>query len=80
MAGTVFVATDSPAFLGEVRARWPAARVRYRADVMRHESNAAFAKGKGGGGGRRVSNDQKGEQVLQDARSAMWPHHVTSHH
>ena len=44
--------------------RWPAGRVVYRRDVLRHEDNVAFA----GGGGRRKSagNHRKGEEVLLD--------------
>ena len=43
---SVFVATDSPSFLGEVETRWPRGRIRYRTDVLRLESNVAFSGGK----------------------------------
>ena len=65
--GTVFVATDSPSFLAEVRARWlarwPASAFRWR-DVLRAEENVAFSRG---GKGSRSSNARKGEEVLLDA-------------
>ena len=66
---TVFVATDSPSYVAKVEQTWPAGRVRYRRDVLRHEDNVAFA---GGFGRRRASmrsadNYRKGEEVLLDA-------------
>ena len=65
---SVFVATDSPSYLEHVRATWPAGRVRYSSDVLRHESNAAFVSGgrrrNGGKGGD--GNYRKGEEVLLD--------------
>jgi len=57
--GSIFVATDSPSFLQEVILKWPAGRVRYRADVHREEGNVAFTKS-------RTSNYLKGEEVLPD--------------
>jgi hypothetical protein len=57
---SVFVATDSPSFLREVRSTWPG-RVRYREDVLRDEGNAAFRKPAASG------NYRKGEEVLLDA-------------
>lgn len=60
---SVFVATDSPSFLAEVRARWPPGRVRFRHDVLRHERNVAFA---GGSASSRSANYRKGEEVLLD--------------
>lgn len=61
---TVFVATDSPSFLAEVLAKWPAGRVRYRRDVLRLEANAAFAKS---APRSTKGNYRKGEEVLLDA-------------
>ena len=40
--------------------------MRYRADVLRHEANVAFAGGKGGKL-RGAGNYRKGEEVLLDA-------------
>ena len=64
---TVFVATDSPSFLAEVRARWlarwPASAFRWR-DVLRAEENVAFSRR---GKVSRSSNARKGEEVLLDA-------------
>lgn len=68
--GTVFVATDSPAFLAEVKTRWlqrwPGAPFRWREDILRSEANAAFDR-RGVGGGTPPSNARKGEEVLIDA-------------
>ncbi len=58
---TVFVATDSPSFLREVLATWPAGRLVYRRDVLRREGNAAFTSSKAIGEPYR-----KGEEVLLD--------------
>lgn len=67
--GSVFVATDSPAFLAEVRShwveRWPHAPFRWRDDVLRSEANVAFEKA--AASGRGSSNARKGEEVLIDA-------------
>ena len=66
-SGTVFVATDSPAFLASIRERWPASNLKYRTDVLRDERNVAFARGRGGGqGGGSGRGYQKGEDVLLD--------------
>ena len=62
---TVFVATDSPSFLAEVLAKWPSGRLRYRADVLRHEANVAFAGGSVARG--PDANYRKGEEVLLDS-------------
>ena len=68
----VFVATDSPSYLEEVKRKWPADRLIYRSEVLRHESNVAFVGGKGGGkrnGGAAAigsGNYRKGEEVLLD--------------
>ena len=69
----VFVATDSPSYLDEVKRKWPADKLIYRSEVLRHESNVAFVGGKGGGkrnGGAAAigsGNYRKGEEVLLDA-------------
>lgn len=63
---SVFVATDSPSYLAEVLASWPAGRIRHRSDVLRHEGNVAFA---GAAAVRHTAsaNYRKGEEVLLDA-------------
>jgi hypothetical protein len=69
--GTVFVATDSPTFLAEVKTRWlqrwPNAPFRWREDVLRSEANAAFDRGGVVRGAEPPSNARKGEEVLIDA-------------
>jgi hypothetical protein len=68
--GTVFVATDSPAFLTEVKTRWlrrwPGAPFRWREDILRSEANTAFDRG-AVRGAKPASNARKGEEVLIDA-------------
>ena len=56
----IFVATDSPSFLQEVRGGWLQERLRYVGDVLRDEGNVAFNKG------RKHDNYRKGEEVLLD--------------
>jgi len=56
----VFVATDSPSFLQEVRERWPRGVLRFVGEVLRDEANVAFGKG------HKRDNFRKGEEVLLD--------------
>ena len=60
---SVFVATDSPSYLADVMRRWPADRLQFRHEVLRHESNVAFV----GGAASKANNYRKGEEVLLDA-------------
>ena len=56
----IFVATDSPSFLQEVREKWPRGALRFVGEVLRDEANVAFGKG------HKRDNFRKGEEVLLD--------------
>ena len=56
----IFVATDSPSFLQEVRDKWPRGALRFVGEVLRDEANVAFGKG------HKRDNFRKGEEVLLD--------------
>ena len=56
----IFVATDSPSFLQEVREKWPRGALRFVGEVLRDEANVAFGKE------HKRDNFRKGEEVLLD--------------